>query len=256
MDEFVNILGPNKFSATNGTWNSLRLNDPLSVGYVTLLIEIKTFTQKEEWESFYYKSGVYRDDLLSKINQSSQNILSDESFLIKDINNISQLNRLHNNINTNHGRTKIQLNRKGEILHSYIKAQHTHISVEECQEAVRFRVICETWNGVIIREHNTIKNLCTIFKDVTFKKTDGPFDFKYAVDYEIFINNKLICGIQIKPNSYTWNAPYILKARSSNRRKNQEYFTETGSPVFDVIASPDGQVLKNDVLFKIKDLIK
>ena len=87
MDEFVNILDPNKFRATNGPWNSLRLNDPLSVGYVTFLIELKTFTQKEEWESFYYKSGVYRDDLLSKIDQSSQNILSDESLLINDINN-------------------------------------------------------------------------------------------------------------------------------------------------------------------------
>ena len=31
---------------------------------------------------------------------------------------------------------------------------------------------------------------------------------------------------------------------------------EEDQKVFDVIASPDGQVLKNDVLFKIKGLIK
>ena len=41
MEEFVNIIAPQKYAATNGPWNDLQLNSPWSVGYVTTLIELQ-----------------------------------------------------------------------------------------------------------------------------------------------------------------------------------------------------------------------
>ena len=56
MDEFTNKLNTALFESTNALWNDLMLNDPWSVGYVTTLIEMDTFDNKEEWETFYYKT--------------------------------------------------------------------------------------------------------------------------------------------------------------------------------------------------------
>jgi hypothetical protein len=113
---------------------------------------------------------------------------------------------------------------------------------------VRFRVICETWNGVIVRERNTIQVLKEKFPDYEFRKVSGEIDHQYAVDYEVYKNGKLTVAIQIKPQSYTWKAPYILKARQANMFKNQEYFKNFGVRVYDIIADTKGNIQNQEVL--------
>ena len=88
----------------------------------------------------------------------------------------------------------------------------TDITAEECIECVRFRTICETWNGIVIRERNTVTILKVVsFRHADFVKVDGAFDHLYAVDYEIFLRGKPVCGVQIKPQSYTYETSYITK---------------------------------------------
>lgn len=256
MDEFMNTLDPEKFRKTNGLWNSLMLNDPWSVGYVSTLIELKTFQNKEEWEEFYYEMGDYRNKQFQDLSASTVAILEDEQLIRTNRKNVDTLAGDLKAINTQNGRTKSQLAKKGKILFENIKTSAPDISLDDCIECVRYRVICETWNGIIIREKNTIRVLKTIFTDLTFEKQAGDFDHRYAVDYEIKKGTELICGIQIKPKSYTFDTPYLNKARSANHKKNAEYSEKFGKPVFDVISKGNGEIQNPDVIQQIKALIK
>lgn len=248
MDEFVLKIDTIKFRTTNGFWNDLMLNDPWSVGYVTTLIELIPFQKKEDWEDFYYNSGKQRQQLVNALNLNEQKIVNNESLIRVSKNTINALGWDLKNLNTQYGRTKEQLNKKGQILYETVKANGLDLTLAECFECVRFRVICETWNGVIIRERNTINSLQKAFPTIEFRKVSGEIDHAYAVDYEVLKNGSLVTAIQIKPRSYTGNAPYIQKARNANKHKNQEYFKKYGVPVFDVISDNKGNILNTEVL--------
>jgi hypothetical protein len=221
--EFVLPIDPIKFRSTNQAWNDLQLNDPWSVGYVTSLIELKPFLNKEAWEEFYSTSGNERERLVSGLDPKIQAILQNETFIRTDKGVVQKLAYSLKNLNFQFGKTKDQLIRKGEILYGSVKNNGFGVTVEECYQCVRYRVICETWNGIIVRERNTIRSLQRIFPNLLFRKTLGEFDHKYAVDYEVINDGKLAYALQIKPKSYTGNAPYLITARQANYRKNLLY---------------------------------
>lgn len=246
--EFILPINPEKFRSTNASWNHLMLNDPWSVGYVTTLIELVSFEKKEDWEAFYYESGKQRENLVSRLPVGEQNTVNDESLIRLNKIAVNELSWDLKNLNTQFGRTREQLYKKGIILYENVKNNGSNLTVEECFECVRFRVICETWNGVIIRERNTIQNLQKLLPGIVFKKVDGVADHTYAVDYELYKNGKLASAIQIKPQSYTRNAPYIEKARNANKHKNQEYFKKFGVRVYDIISDSRGNVLNTEIL--------
>lgn len=252
MEEFINTLNPEKFRRTNGMWNSLMLNDPWSVGYVSTLIELKQFKNKEEWEAFYYEMGDYRTKQLQKVPASTVAVLNDEQLILTNRQKVAELSLDLKNHNTQNGRTKAELAKKGKILYDNVITSIPGITLEECIECVRFRVICETWNGIIVRERNTIKTLQGIFTNYTFEKKDGDFDHHYAVDYDMKKDSEIICGIQIKPKSYTFSTPYLNKAKSANQIKNAEYTLKFGKPVFDVISKGNGEIQNPEVIDEIK----
>lgn len=232
------------------------LNDPWSVGYVTTLIEAEAFRTKEEWEYFYYKSGESRNDKIANLPIKLKENLNNEQLILHNKNAISMMSRDLKNLNYNFGRTKEQIAKKGAILFEHAQKEKIDISKEECIEAVRFRVICQTWNGIILRERNTIKTLQKRFPSIDFISTEGNFDYKFAVDYELKLAGKLICGIQIKPKSYLGKAPHILKAQNANQRKNQNYKNQFRKPVFNVISKANGEILNTEILTHILGLIK
>lgn len=248
MEEFILNIDANKFRSTNGTWNNLMLNDPWSVGYVTTLIELVPFVKKEDWETFYYESGQHRELTLLKLNQDIQDTVNDESLIRLNKILVSQLSWDLKNLNTQYGRIKERLQRKGQILYEAVKDNGFGLTTDECFQCVRFRVICETWNGVIVRERNTIETLKKSFPNSEFRKVSGEMDHTYAVDYEVYKDGNLSLAIQIKPESYTWKAPYIQKARNANKHKNQEYFNKFNVRVFDVISNSKGNIINSDVL--------
>ena len=75
---------------------------------------------------------------------------------------------------------------KGKILYDAVKDNGYDLTLDECIECVRFRVICETWNGIILRENNTIETLQRQFPKLRFEKADGEMDHSYAVDFQVF----------------------------------------------------------------------
>jgi hypothetical protein len=256
VTEFSLQIDEAKFRRTNGPWNDLCLNDPWSVGYVSTLIETRIFLYKEEWEQFYYDSGKERESKVQLLPSQEKSLLNDHTLKRIDPQQIERIKWDLKNLNFQFGRTQQQFAEKGIILHEYVKQNGRDITVEECTECVRYRTICETWNGIIIREQNTIKKLQAIFPLLEFEKTTGDFDYKYAVDYEIKENGKLICGIQVKPKTYTYNTPYIQKAKSANTRKNQAYFDAFQKHVVYIISKTSGDIENIDSISKIKSLIK
>lgn len=246
--EYILTIDVEKFRSTNAPWNNLMLNDPWSVGYVTTLIELVPFEKKEDWESFYYESGQKRELEIAKLTPDLQNIVNDEALIRVNKNAINQLSWDLKNLNTQYGRTKERLQKKGLILFDEVKNNGLGLTLEDCIECVRYRVICETWNGVIVRERNTVQNLHKQFPNTEFRKVSGEMDHTFAVDYELYKNGVLTSAIQIKPQSYTRNAPYIQKARNANKLKNQEYLKKFGVQVYDVISDSKGNIINADVL--------
>lgn len=255
MRKFQNTLDPKKFRATNAAWNELTLNAPWSVGYVSSLVESENFKSKEDWEAFYYRSGEERNALLKKENEKIQRFMNFHILKKTKPENISKTPLNFKNLNYNFGRTREQLSQKGEILYQKMKEVEFEISLEECIEAVRFRVICETWNGIILRERNTIENLQKKFPDLIFEKTEGEFDHSYAVDYQCFRLEKLLFGIQIKPKSYTFKTAYIQKAKVANGKKNEVYSQKFKAPVFDLISQTNGVITNPKVLELMKEIM-
>jgi len=243
MDEFILNIDKNLFRSTNGPWNQLMLNDPWSVGYVTTIIEYKNFTNKIEWEELYYRTGSYRNKLIEDHYLSYDPILNDESLIRIDKYKVFGLPYDIKQLNFAHGRTKEQLAIKAEILYKYMKSIGSNITLEECFECVRFRTICETWNGVILRERNTVKALESYYPNYQFKKVSGEIDHKYGIDVEVYHNSTLVIGLQIKPKSYLSNAPYLVKAQQANTRKNQEYLNDFGVKVINVISNTKGEII-------------
>jgi hypothetical protein len=249
MDEFVLPIDNDKFRSTNGAWNNLKLNDPWSVGYTTTLVVVEDFSKKEDWEAFYYKSGEQRVLKLKNLSYEYQEILNNEQLVLKDEVKVKQLSLDLRNLNSEFGRTQEQLRKKGQLLYEVVKNNGFGLTLEECFQCVRFRVICQTWNGVIVREINTIRTLKQSLPLADFRKVAGDFDYMYAVDYEVYKNDRLVYGLQIKPESYTWHAAYISKARYANRQKNQLYTSKYGVPVYDIISNSGG-VIKNQEILK------
>ena len=254
MDEFILSIDKDKFRSTNAKWNELMLNDPWSVGYVSTLIEAANWKNKEEWEETYYASGKVRNDIIDK-NADRLGYTRDffnDTTIPHNKSKYYALSWDIKNINTQKGRTKEDLRDKGLILYNAVKNNGYGLTLEECVECVRFRVICETWNGIILRENNTIETLQGIFPGLTFEKTNGEMDHTYAVDFQVYKVGKLICAIQVKPKSYTQNAPYIIKARNANSKKYAAYKEKYGVSVLTVISKGNGEIINTEVIDKIK----
>lgn len=234
MQLYENKIDSQKFRFTNGLWNELKLNSPLSVGYVTTLIESRTFSSKEEWRNFYFESGAER----LKIAKQENLPLSSYSKRAKELQSY-------------YGRTEEELRQKGKILYDAIcqKENPLGITLAECIYMVKFRVIGETWNGVVIREHHTVQTLQKQYPSFTFHKVDGKTDFEYAIDYEVYEGSHLLCAIQIKPFSYKQGtSPEILQAKKTNLFKNNLYEQSRHVQVLYVYSNTKGDILNPEIL--------
>lgn len=253
MDEFTNPVPPALFRATNGPWNSLRLNAPWSVGYVASLIESRPFAAKEEWVNFYYESGAERLRRLAALPEADRLVLTDFRLALTDPTRIRCLPAALKTLNFDYGRTRDELAEKARVLGEH--TPHAELSLPDAVACVRFRVVGETWNGVVLRERATVAALQHLLPGLRFEKTPGDFDHRYAVDYQLFREGALLGGIQIKPGSYAAsNAPYLVAARRANRAKNEAYRRAWGVPVFDVLARTNGQILNPAVLDRLRAL--
>lgn len=252
LDLFENEMEPDKFRYTNAVWNELRLNTSWSIGSVASLIEKGTFRTKEEWKEFYFHSGNQRLEKLKQMNLSED--LKRKVILIRPDGEIPyNVKRL----NYEYGRTRGSLAFKGEVLYNEIvkRGNPYGLTKRECQYAVFYRVIAESWNGVVVRERNTMDALQIELKKqgviVSCKKTSGRIDYKYEVDYELFKNDTLLCGIQVKPPSYLQDTPYLRETKEVNEYKNRKYKQDYKVDVFYVYSKTNGEIVNEEVIEEI-----
>ena len=126
-----------------------------------------------------------------------------------------------------HGRSKEYLAGVGKRLYDEVKST-VDISLEECIECVRYRTVCETWNGIMLREPNTIKTLQTITNNkFDFRKTEGDFDCDYAVDFEMFNGDELLCGKLTKKRTKNTSKSLMLKYLLLQQVNTEVYLLET-----------------------------
>jgi len=253
LDLFRNRLSKEKYAATNEIWNQLGLNKAWRVGYVTDLIKQRRFATKEEWKAYYFQSGIERHKKMSKLLASEYGKL---------INKTPSKNLELNKINYGYGRTEDEVKQIGRELYRGICDSDNPLALteNECMYAAYFRIICETWNGVVVRESETkavlIEKLEKEGYSVLLIDTLGSFDYEYAVDFEVYWDGRIICGLQIKPESYRSNKAYIEKAHKINVKKNEEYTKKYGRLVFYVYSNSKGEISNSDVISQIIEEIE
>lgn len=253
-DVFTNDLEYRKFQYTNKIWNEIKMNSPWSVGNVSYLINSHNFRNKEEWKEFYFKSG---EDRLAKMKKLSSSDVAKLNLIEMD----ETLSYGIKNVNFKFGRTRDELIHKGHVLYEAVlrDGNKMGLTIKECIYAVMFRTIGETWNGIIQRELNTIKVLEETInnKALIVKKVNGDFDATYAVDFELYINNHLLCGIQVKPPSYlTGTTQELQDIKVINEEKNKLYAEKYKSKVHYIYSKINGTIDNVAVIDEIIEDIK
>lgn len=249
-------LDPKILQSTNAMWNELRLNAPWSVGYVAYLIDQNVFESYEDWARYYFNSGHERKTL---INSEWSVFKQDLEYQIpRPSDKLGKIDRTNIpnaclDLNYYFGRDEEDLLEKAAILiHHLPKLQ---LSLNEGLEIVKHRVLKETWNGIVVREQNCIVGLSQIFPHVNFVSSPAAFDHQYAIDFVAKIDDVPIFAIQIKPESYKANLPYIIKAQKANYLKHQSFYQKYGIRIFTLLASHSGEIINLSALERIKSLL-
>lgn len=245
------ILSKEKLAATNKLWNQMGFNRAWMVGRTSSLIQNATFKSKEEWKQYYFSTGERRLKKLEKINKKDRIVL--KSFDIEDSFKCSS--KRINQINVNYGRTRIELNHYADVLYGCIIATGNSLKITraECRYLVLYRVIGETWNGMI-REVNTMDVLKETFgQEYSFEKTSGKKDVIYEVDIEVFHKRKLVCGLQVKPQSYRGYFNGKEEVLALNKEKNDLYTKEKNVPVIYVYSKVNGEIINKEVIKEIEN---
>lgn len=227
---------------TNEPWNSLHLNSPWSVGMVSQLIRQEHFISYQGWCDFYYSSGQQRVECMKEISPSTRYILDyvdpgSAKIMLKE-------EHLHYiDVQYNYGRSKsIMLHRSGILR----KALHPKLTLNQAFQIVEYRVLGETWNGIYIREQSFENHMKGFNRNLKLVHAPGQSDYKYAIDYELYIDDTLVCAVQVKPESYLSNKSYVRRARSANKAKNDLYAIKFGKPVLTIVMTNSGEVLEDD----------
>lgn len=111
------------------------------------------------------------------------------------------------------------------IAADYIVSKYD-IDLLTAKKYVHYRIIGQTWNGMMIEE-NVVRELEETFLNIMFLKTPYEIDEQYFTDWEAYDmkgGKKLLFGIQIKPLSYQkMNTSYQQKAKENHQIQAEAY---------------------------------
>lgn len=130
-----------------------------------------------------------------------------------------------------------RVDRQNLVAPAHFIADKYRLEMNEAAEFVLFRVVGQTWNGMM-NEVNCINHLQEWFPNVEFRKTTYEVDEEYCTDWEGFSNGKLLFGLQIKPESYYFmNSPHQNRAKEFDQEKIAKYKDKFGVAHFFVFYS-------------------
>lgn len=206
-----------KFKDTMTPWN--HLNKPITIGQCLHLYKLLGATNSHDFAIKYLDSGDELQALLKERPKSEHPILK----------------KLH-------GRTEAEfLN----VAHKFLaKLDSTQYTLEEVILYMWLRMFYQTNTGAQ-RERLTRQALRVKFPHFYFKESSAELDTNYGIDLECYQGDQLICGIQIKPESYYFGqSPNTQSAKYQNATKHQRYSNHYQVPVKYVIATEEGELVK------------
>ena len=216
-DVIEDIIEGSKFKDTITPWN--HLNKPISVGQCLQLYKLLGATSTHDFAMRYLDSGEELQRLLLERPKSEHQILK----------------KLH-------GRTEAAfLAHAHKFLNKLDPARYT---LEEVVLYMWIRLFYQTHVGAH-REKLAKRTLQTIYPRFRFKEGSAELDTDYGIDLECYQGKQLICGLQVKPESYYFGrSPNTQGAKFQNMEKHQKYSDDFQVPVCYVIATQKGEVLK------------
>lgn len=217
VEAIEEITEGSKFKDTITPWN--HLNKPISVGQCLQLYKLLGASSPQDFAMRYLDSGEELERLLIERPKSEHSILK----------------KLH-------GRTEEQLL---IVAHKFLKKlDPTRYTLDDVVLYLWIRLFYQTHVGAH-RELLAKQALQELYPHVRFQESSAELDANYAIDLECYQGEQLICGIQVKPESYYFGrSPNTQGAKFQNREKHQKYSDTFQVPVCEVIATQQGEVLK------------
>ena len=124
-----------------------------------------------------------------------------------------------------------------------IANRYDYISHFMAYDYVFYRVVGQTYNG-FVRELKIIKRLSVEFPALNFEKAAYELDEKYFTDFQVYYDQELVMGGQVKPISYKYmNTPYQRKAKENHQEQRKLYMDTFNVPHF--ILYYDGEEIVN-----------
>ena len=198
-----------KYRQTNPVWNREGFNHRKQIGSLTYLYKKGGCDSVSSFEMFYLQNGQ-----TSKGHRWKDGIYN--------------------------GRTLEELS---TLIVCFQAKLGKHYSLEECVLYVWIRLFYETHLGMQ-RETKALQNFALEHPDFKIIPTSIEKDVRFAVDAEVFFEDTLLYGIQVKSPAYLKNQHRILKeTKQFNREKNQTYQAQFDVPVHYLIADSNGNIL-------------
>lgn len=160
-------------------------------------------------------------------------------------------------INSDFGRTKEDLNKIAEYFYQHLrkKPMFSQITPHLCRDYVWIRAIDETFIG-FQREITTLSFLQQKFPTLTFQSASSETDSLFAIDVEVYHEDKLLFALQIKSSKYLDSQMDIMKdVTQMNERKNRQYQLKYNVPVHYVYVKGFNHIVNHDVLEIIESYI-
>ena len=211
------ITEGSKFKDTMVPWN--HLNKPISIGQCLHLYKLLGATDVHDFAIRYLESGEELCTLLNERPKTEHRILKrlhgrteDEFLVVAD----KFLNKLDSNL----------YSLEDVILYMWIRMFY--------QTSIGFQ-----------REVQTQRALKIQYPEFQFKESSAELDLEYGIDLECYQGSQLICGIQVKPESYYFGqSPNTQSAKFQNAVKHQRYSNVYQVPVTYAIATSSGELVK------------
>lgn len=255
----IQLRNQSKFHQTNEPWNVLKLNTSWVIGSLNYLFKLSGAKTWSEWQRFYYASGEKRLEELQKLSAEKQRILTNISLPYEKKRHIIQsLTREEEKINTLYGRTITDFEEIADFLYKELIKRNfkPHIGRDILLDYVKIRVIDETFIG-FERERNAIDSLKERFPQLRFADVSYEDDVSYAIDTEIYCEEKLLGAVQVKSLSYmTTNNKFVHGVKRMNNSKNELYEQTFKVPVLYAFSDLKGTIHNHDLFDNIEEMVK
>jgi hypothetical protein len=202
------------FYKTNNTWTKEKFNLKSRIGSVSYLTRLahhlifdedySSVMDKETWFQFYVDSGRKRRDLICKHNDGGYPHAYDLYY----------------------GRTLDDIYVMAKRFRKVLAAISINVEIDVAFNLCILRIIDEAYIGYI-RDISALQFLISMCPDYTFSLANNWEHSRFGIDIIITFENKVIGGLQIKPNTYNNSKKkYIAKSKQMDEERFNTCFIE------------------------------